>query len=471
MRPLEIAILVILAILLGMAFRLTRRRWTAFVGLALILVGVVFLHMYLEKPRWQMAPAFVLAVLLLGKAVFDPFPISSQPGRYKGKGVAGSLLESLWRFTAVAVFIVGVILPWAVPVFRLPEPGGPYAIGMRSMEMVDASRGEALTPEADDRRALMVHAWYPAQPQPGGQTQPYWPEVKRVGPIILERLGLPTYLLSHLPLVKTHSYPGAPLAGDSSSYPVVIFSHGYSLDYSSYWTQYEALASQGYIVFSISHPYEAIETIYPDGRLAFMNDGTWQVLFEGSLNHLDLDQRVLVWAADTRFVLDQLEGMNAETGNFFAGRLDMERVGIYGMSFGGATAMLVCLSEPRCKAAANLDGSQFGMAAFHARSLQVPSMFFYSEDVYGSSDSIYAAVENRAYRVYIRGTVHSSYAEMGYWSPLARFATSFIPSGLGKVEPERMSYLVAFFDRHLKGEEGALLDGEGVFGEVEFEER
>ncbi|HSQ16207.1 MAG TPA: hypothetical protein VLM83_00785, partial [Anaerolineales bacterium] len=449
---------------------------TAFTILALILVGVVFLHMFVEKPRWQMAPAFMLAVLLLGKVVFDPFPRSSQPVRQKGRGLAGNLLEWLWRFTAVVLFILGVILPWALPVFRLPEPGGPYAIGMRSMEMVDGSRGEALTPEAGDRRALMVHAWYPAQPQPGAQTQPYWSEVERVGPMILERLGLPTFLLSHLPLVKTHSYPGAPLAGDSGSYPVVIFSHGYSADYAFYWTQYEALASQGYIVFSISHPYEAIETVYPDGRLAFMNDATWAMLFGGSLGNLDLDERVLVWAADTRFVLDRLEAMNAEAGNFFAGRLDMERVGIYGMSFGGATAMLVCLDEPRCKAAANLDGSPFGEAAFQGRSLQVPSMFFYSQDAFGDSDDIYAAVENRAYRVYIRGSEHSSYTEVGYWSPLARHAAAYLPFGLGEVQPERMSeivnaYLVAFFDRHLKGEEGGLLDGEGVFGEVESEER
>jgi dienelactone hydrolase len=154
----------------------------------------------------------------------------------------------------------------------------------------------------------------------------------------------------------------------------------------------------------------------------------------------------------------------------------MERVGIYGMSFGGATAMLVCLNEPRCKAAANLDGSPFGDAAFKVQSLRVPSMFFYSQDAYGDSDDIYAAVENRAYRVYIRGSEHTSYTEVGYWSPLAKYAASYLPFGLGEVAPDRMaeivnSYLVAFFNRHLKGEEGGLLDGDGGFGEVEFEER
>lgn len=40
----------------------------------------------------------------------------------------------------------------------------------------------------------------------------------------------------------------------------------------------------------------------------------------------------------------------------FAGRLDLDRVGLLGMSFGGATAAEVCHLQPGCRAAINLDG-------------------------------------------------------------------------------------------------------------------
>ena len=44
-----------------------------------------------------------------------------------------------------------------------------------------------------------------------------------------------------------------------------------------------------------------------------------------------------IWTADTRFVLDELEKMNpGKRKSMFAGKLDLKRIGVFGMSFGGS---------------------------------------------------------------------------------------------------------------------------------------
>jgi len=60
---------------------------------------------------------------------------------------------------------------------------------------------------------------------------------------------------------------------------------------------------------------------------------------------------VQAWTADTGFALDQLERLNAsDPSGRFLGRLDMQRAGVFGQSLGGATALLFCHDDSRCKA-------------------------------------------------------------------------------------------------------------------------
>ena len=61
------------------------------------------------------------------------------------------------------------------------------------------------------------------------------------------------------------------------------------------------------------------------------------------------------------FALDQLERLNASdlSGRFF-GRLNMQRVGVFGHSLGGATALQFCHDDTRCKAGIDLDGAPLG---------------------------------------------------------------------------------------------------------------
>src|SRR5690606_26770927 len=56
---------------------------------------------------------------------------------------------------------------------------------------------------------------------------------------------------------------------------------------------------------------------------------------------------------------DRLERLNAENAHF-AGRLDLDSVGVFGHSVGGTAARELCAVEPRCRAAVAIDGYIMG---------------------------------------------------------------------------------------------------------------
>jgi predicted dienelactone hydrolase len=467
MRTFEIGILVMIAFLLaGIPFSTPKRVEVKIGFLLLILISVV-LHILLEKTRWQMAPAYVLLVVLT-VALLDQ-RASQSPG-VLARWMVGSGLFFGWL-----MFVIGVIFSVALPIFKFPAPTGPHQIGVRDFHFIDESRAEDFSTDPNVRRELMVRVWYPSQPESGAQTQPFWPDANRTGPPILDRYGFPSFVLNHLSLVKTHSYLNAPLLDQSKTYPVLVFSHGYGQsDFSMNLTQMEELASHGYIVFSINHTYESWATVFPDGRVIPESEVAFNTLHGSSGKMLDLNARLFTWVADTQFVLDRLERINNDVSDPFAGRLDLERLGVFGMSFGGATATEICLIDSRCKVGANMDGGQFGYVDFSANHLQVPFMFFYSERNNGMNDYIYEGVENRAYRIVVAGSSHANYTDAPLWSPFSKYASEMVRYPIGTIDQHRMtsitnSYLLAFFNRHLKNQQSPLLDKVvSQFPEVDF---
>jgi pimeloyl-ACP methyl ester carboxylesterase len=58
------------------------------------------------------------------------------------------------------------------------------------------------------------------------------------------------------------------------------------------------------------------------------------------------------------FIVDQLGKLNnADTPERFAGRLDLQRLGLLGHSLGGASIAQFCHDDSRCKAAVDVDGA------------------------------------------------------------------------------------------------------------------
>ena len=422
-----------------------------------LLLGVV--HLLTEGWRWQLVPAYGLVCGLSVFVVLRLAPVRHQDDHsHSHYGPRTFGLALAWLCVASTV-----LLCVTFPIFALPEPSGPYAVGTTRMHLVDPARGETFTSDPGDRRELLLQVWYPAEPEAGDVLAAYWEDAP--------------FYANHLRFVQTHSYAEAPVARSGAGFPVLIFSHGYLLGYVSQNTvQMEELASHGYVVASIAHPHEALSVTFPDGRRVPFNEShLWRIVGllsdQPELRSL-MDESHRIWTDDTCFVMDELARMDAGTG-LFGGRLDTTRLGVFGMSFGGATASEVCLIDGRCRAGINMDGALWGDGLREGGCVERPFMVVYDEVFEGMNDEMYRRVDAPAYRVTVSGSTHGDFGDMTLMSPLLKRAGILF----GPIDDQRMvsimnDYVRGFFDIHLRGADAALLDGlSAEYPEVALESR
>ncbi|MFZ5670356.1 MAG: alpha/beta hydrolase family protein [Pseudomonadota bacterium] len=441
MRPLEPLFLAAEAAALG-ALALpgtSRGRWP--LVLALLAVAAAGVHGAVEGPRWQLAPAYALAATLLIAAA-----ARLRPSR-----------------AAVAISAVPLILSAALaaafPVFRLPAPTGPWAIGTRAFHWVDEARSETFTPDAADRREVMVQVWYPARPAPGARTAPYVEDGRTLASLA-RLLRLPGFMLGHLDLVRTHAVPDAPAAG--GPWPVLVFAHGRGGFRQHSTSLIEQLVSHGYAVAAVDHPFAASGVLFPDGRIVAMDDRMRERPFVAA--HLpDL-------AADAAFALDRLAELNRRDARL-AGRLDLDRAGVFGLSLGGETAAESCRADARWKACLMID---VWMPPAVAREGLAPPALWLSRDaatmraegwraadIAETQDTMRAAFEASAgarYLVLAPGLYHQDFSDAPLMTPLARPLGFSGPVGAERARAVVDGVTLAFFDRHLKGLPAPALD-------------
>jgi predicted dienelactone hydrolase len=129
----------------------------------------------------------------------------------------------------------------------------------------------------------------------------------------------------------------------------------------NYSTLAEDLASHGYVVVGFDAPYRTRVIVFPDGRVIERTPENNPELYSGEELTRRADKLLAAWTADAAFVLDRLEQLSSpDASSKFSGRLDMSRVGLFGHSFGGATAAQFCCQDARCKAGIDVDGSLHG---------------------------------------------------------------------------------------------------------------
>jgi hypothetical protein len=471
MRPLELTLwLVSLAMLL--APRLPRR-WEAarpwLEWLPLAALGVMLAQVVVEKYRWQLVPLYALTGVLVLVGLRRLRVVPATGGRAAWLGVVAGLV----------LLVLAALPPILFPVPVLPSPGGPYAIGTVSYEWLDGARPEIYTEDPNDRRDLMVQIWYPALPAAGATPAPWMDRLDVVGPTIARYLNLPPFFLDHAALVKTHSYPGAPAASDGGPYPVVIYSHGWNGFRTVNFNQSEALASHGYIAVAVDHTYGAMVTVFADGRVALNNPAALPKGVPDDEYQRASETLEGTYAADLRFVLDQLALLNSGAiSSPLAGKLDLEKVGLYGHSTGAGAVVIACAEDPRCQAGLTMDAWLEPVpAAVLAKGVAQPFLFMRSQAwAAGPNEplfnTLYAAGQADEYRVAIQGTKHFDFTLLPLLTPLAPAL------GLkGPIEGRRgmaiiTSYLLAFFDHYLKGQPAPLLDGPAAaYPEVVFERR
>jgi len=234
----------------------------------------------------------------------------------------------------------------------LPRPTGPYAVGRTLFDWTDLKRDDPYSTALGEHRELMVWLWYPATVAPQSKPADYIPAAWAS--------KLPWRPVTLPGRVRVHAVADAPLAASQQPYPVLVFSTGFGNLPSDYTSLIEDIVSHGYVVLGITSTYSAPVVRFPDGRVAnylaaaSFPRGPRQAIQSAG------NRMVKVWAADIGFAIDSLAGMDSNPKSRFYGGLDLGRVGLFGHSFGGAASAEACSTDPRCKAAADIDGDLFG---------------------------------------------------------------------------------------------------------------
>jgi len=192
-----------------------------------------------------------------------------------------------------------------------------------------------------------------------------------------------------------------------------------------------------------------------------------------------------MWTSDAAFVVDQLQRLNDEPSWRFAGRMDMQRLGMFGHSFGGATALEFCRQDGRCKAALDMDGIPFGRVV--PEGLSKPAMFLLSDHSREMADpesrqiraeiqSIYDRLPDGRLYVVIRRASHFTFSDQILLNSQAAVGLMRL-AGIGGLDGRRglaitADYVHRFFDVYLnRAPASSLTSLAGKYPEVEVEGR
>ncbi|MFN8632370.1 MAG: hypothetical protein U0893_00840 [Chloroflexota bacterium] len=374
----------------------------------------------------------------------------------------------------------------------LPAPTGPFPVGRVPSDWRGTVEraGDGDEPDLVPRE-LVGWIWYPAAPGPDAEPAAYLPPG-------WEALG---QLWGFDPAQAcSHAYEAVPVTNDPVRFPVLLFSPA-GFPPLCLAAIVEEIVSHGFVVIGVNHTDESAVTVLPDGRVVPM-DAAWMQPVLGPFDgppERTLRARAAIAeakAADLELVMNRLVGLDAGTGpqaqtlaGRMAGRLDLDRIGVFGHSLGGNAALELARTDARCKAVANLDGgiwSSVGTLGIDRPNLLMladhPEMTEPCADVaergvypsvawceaertqnFGAWRTLYERGQP-GYAASVAGSGHISFLDVPFLpiAPGSAMAGGLAGVSIDSVRAWRVicDYLLAFFRRHLGDASGAAAPAE-----------
>jgi predicted dienelactone hydrolase len=393
-------------------------------------------------------------------------------------------LAALAIFAVVGLTMLLLLLWWEHKTeITLPEPTGHFAVGRTAYTWVNSAETDELAPSPGAKREVVAWIWYPSAAMTSAAPAEYLPAAWRVALAQHSGVLMSQFFTRDSSLVRTHSTSDPDVSSEQRSYPVVIMRAGGGAMTTDFTTLAEDLASHGYIVVGFDAPYRTFVVVLPGNRVITRSPANDPENLPGDQANRLINRLLPMWTSDTAFVVSQLERLNAaDPSGKFAGRLDMQRLGMFGHSFGGAQALQFCHDDSRCKAGIDIDGAPYGSVVHEG--LKQPFMFMLSDHSRELSDpagrqiladiqSIYGRLPNGRLLITIRGANHFSFSDQillksHYVIGLLRIF------GFDGLEGRRglaitAEYVHTFFDVYLKDAPAALLNNPPqLYPEVQF---
>ena len=257
-------------------------------------------------------------------------------------------------------------------------------------------------------------------------------------------------------------------SASSDSFPLILFSPGFGVSRLLYSAIGHAIASAGFTVVTIDHPYDGDIVEFPNGTVV-----------HGIVNATTDAQSAAAVATrvkDVSFVLDRLSSAadqvveNVIPRGAKKGGFDVGRTGMFGHSIGGATAAAAMLADRRIIGGVNMDGALYGPVVQDG--LDRPFLILNGVNHTRFTDASWAQAwpNLRGWKreLLLKGSRHLTFSDYPLLLKLLgfeKFASGSLGSQLlGELDGRRAfevvtAYLVAFFEFVLKGRERGILDG------------
>jgi len=343
-------------------------RIAAFAIFALLLI----IGVYEWGFRWFLLFAVLTVLAIIGGVYFIRKSKKEMP--FKTSRAVVSCVLGLLLFTVST--LPGIVFPQYKPI----KPTGKYDVSTVTYTYTDPNRPETFTSSGENRN-VTAEFWYPQNAE-----------------------GI---------------------------YPLVLFTHGlYGIAISNSST-FEELASNGYVVCSVSHPFLSYFTRNANGDIILADSG---YMTEAAVLNSGTDDEELIYetfnklleirTADMNFVIDTILA-NAGTDDVYR-LIDTDRIGLFGHSMGGTTVTIIGSERGDIDAVVNLDAPLVG-ELFRNDIYPLPLLNIYSDDLWGhmDEDPLYSAnvrylsdTPADIYNDYFGGAKHMNFTDLPLFSPI-----------------------------------------------------
>ncbi len=379
--------------------------------------------------RW-----YLLAALLLIWAALGAWTLIRKPVGKKEYKLLPGFVKAVLMLLLVFIAVTPALI---FPQYKQPKVTGKHPVATALFTYTNQNQTETFT-NTGEKRKVNVEFWYPAD-STGGE-----------------------------------------------NYPLVVFSHGSMGMKTSNTSTFMELASNGYVVCSIDHPYIAIYTRGSDGHVIIQSPSFRQEFFDVNNGKYDeatafqLEHKwMTVETTDINFVLDTILASAQDPGSAAVYHLvDGQKIGLMGHSLGGEASAQVARERKDIDAVVNLDADLSGeyvdvvnsQRVLNNTPYPVPILTILSDEltrriaIIPNANEVVAvkhvvATAPHAYEIDFPGTNHLSVTDLALNSPLlTSLLNSSGPSVAGAdANPlatiEKLNATVLeFFNVYLKGE-------------------
>lgn len=354
-----------------------------------------------------------------------------------------------WAGGAAGVVVVLFVTSSLVHL-AIPAGGGPYAVGRRVVTWTDPGRPEEHTDDVLDRRTVPVTIWYPARAGSGEPVE-YVADLSRISDGLVESGELSRVEVLALAAVRDPALDQATPAAANEPFPVLVMSPGNLTNVGFYSALAEGLASQGYVVFGVDHPFQVAAVALPDSVAVYAGS-------EGPAPDRRIEVQIEERVADIEAVIGRLLVGDPQVG-FLGPMLDLERIGVLGHSNGGLAAVETCRRDRRVVACVNIDGQNEGGPFGYRvedRPPDQPFLFLTKEaELHPELNDRFETAGSGAVRVVVPDAAHGDFTDGALFEP----GIDPFPGRANAVVSITRQFLGRFFDEWLRGETGQRFSG------------